>query len=39
MIEKSLLLRNSSSFTSLPDPNASSKALAPINLQLKTTNR
>ena len=39
MIEKSLLLREFSSSTSPPDPNASSKALPPVDLQSKATNR
>lgn len=39
MIEKSLLLRDSVSSTPLPNLNASSKALPPTDLQLKTTDR
>lgn len=39
IIEKSLLFKDSTSFTSPPNPNASNKALPSTNLQLKTINR
>ncbi len=39
MIEKSLLLKDSTSSTPPPDPNASSKAFPPIDLQSKATDR